>query len=153
MKLIVLMVSILVLVSSSIVCNGFTVPMVKSGIRPTTALNLEKWVADMIDSELYRQNHKQEYENRWMEKNRGAVLHSLSAGGGTSTDTIIDESPLSTNTDTYEQENFVQLQRDRRLAERDPHQYCADRCISTGNCDVYEDLYVPPKSFLFSIHI
>ncbi len=27
------------------------------------------------------------------------------------------------------------------MAHDDPQRYCADRCVSTGNCDVFEDLY------------
>ena len=37
--------------------------------------------------------------------------------------------------------NRRQLERDRRLARLDPTAYCADRCIATGNCDVYEDYF------------
>ena len=27
------------------------------------------------------------------------------------------------------------------MAFNDPMRYCADRCVSTGNCDVFEDVY------------
>jgi hypothetical protein len=37
--------------------------------------------------------------------------------------------------------NPMQFKRDKRLAEKDPQQYCADRCVATGNCEVYEDIY------------
>ena len=37
--------------------------------------------------------------------------------------------------------NPMQLRRDKKLAAKDPQQYCADRCVATGNCEVYEDIY------------
>ena len=37
--------------------------------------------------------------------------------------------------------NPMQLRRDKKLAEKNPQQYCADRCVATGNCEVYEDIY------------
>ena len=27
------------------------------------------------------------------------------------------------------------------MANDDPMRYCADRCVSTGNCDVFEDMF------------
>ena len=38
-------------------------------------------------------------------------------------------------------ENIVIKRKDKRLAKSNPQAYCADRCVSTGNCDVYEDLF------------
>jgi len=31
--------------------------------------------------------------------------------------------------------------RDRKMAAEDPMRYCADRCLSTGYCDVFEEFY------------
>jgi len=31
--------------------------------------------------------------------------------------------------------------KDKRMAENDPMRYCADRCVATGNCDVFEDMF------------
>lgn len=31
--------------------------------------------------------------------------------------------------------------KDEKMAEEDPFRYCADRCVSTGNCDVFEDMF------------
>ena len=46
-------------------------------------------------------------------------------------------------------QNLVMKRRDKRLAEKDPQAYCADRCVSTGNCDVYEDLFhMSPKQVM-----
>lgn len=84
------------------------------------------WVADMIDGELYRQAHKKEFENEWMEKNRNAVFSRI-------------ESDF-VNLDDHKEE-FRMHQKDRRLAFKDPEKYCADRCVTTGNCDIFEDFY------------
>lgn len=31
--------------------------------------------------------------------------------------------------------------KDEKMVEDDPMRYCADRCVSTGNCDVFEDMF------------
>lgn len=96
----------------------------------TTTLFLEGWVADMIDDELYRQKHKKEYEAEWMNKNKNSILQTLNDG-------------LTTMFhDDDSQSNFREHIKDIKLAKRNPQQYCADRCIATGNCDIYEDVYV-----------
>lgn len=94
----------------------------------TTKLFLEDWVANLIDKELYRQSHKKEFENEWMEKNRAAVFHSVETDFG----------PIADPDDT----EFRMYNRDKNMAVHDPQRYCADRCIATGNCDVFEDLWV-----------
>jgi hypothetical protein len=83
----------------------------------------------MIDGELFRQGHKQEFENKWMEKNRNVILHQLNKDGP-DMDAMPDE-----------QLNFREKFRDTKMAATDPQRYCADRCIATGNCDVYEDIF------------
>lgn len=35
----------------------------------------------------------------------------------------------------------IQMRKDRRMARDDPMRYCADRCVSTGNCQVWEDMF------------
>lgn len=111
-----------------IIQTTFRTTLATTSKPTTTTLYLEDWVADMIDGELHRQGHKTEYENAWMAKNRGAVLQSLNVGGTTA---MLDEDRI---------QEFRQIEKDKRLAKRNPQQYCADRCIATGNCDVYEDL-------------
>lgn len=95
-----------------------------------TQLYLEDEIADMIDRELWRQGHKKEYEIEWMEKNRAAVVQSF------------DDSNISMFNDDNEAKDFRQRVKDEKMAQKNPQRYCADRCISTGNCDVYEDMYV-----------
>jgi hypothetical protein len=124
-------------------CEAFVVgpPQAKTTTagRPSrTRVFLEDWVAEMIDAEIYRQGHKKEYEEAWMEKNRAAILHSLRGkgdGGG-------EEGPSSPSASADgslaalgggDAEAFRQHARDVRMAREDPQRYCADRCISTGN--------------------
>lgn len=34
----------------------------------------------------------------------------------------------------------MEKRKDVRLARNSPQKYCADRCVSTGHCDVFEDM-------------
>ena len=51
------------------------------------------------------------------------------------------------NGDLFESDNAstvtpsIVRRKDIKMAADDPQRYCADRCVSTGNCDVFEDLY------------
>lgn len=94
--------------------------------RHATERYLDPKIADMIDNELHRLHHKKDFEREWMEKNRQAVVASF-------------ENPLP---EPVVDTDFRQRRKDESLARKDPARYCADRCVSTGNCDVYEDLYV-----------
>ena len=94
-------------------------------MNSNTRLFLEDHIAKLIDDELYREQHQAEFEEQWMEKNREAIFHSMHS-------TYIPESE--------EPENFRLHAKDRAMAIKHPEQYCMDRCISTGNCDIYEDL-------------
>ena len=93
-----------------------------------TKLFIDKETADMIDRELWRQSHKKEFENEWMEKNRQVMMQAFK------TDDVgyVMEEP---------EQDFRQKRKDQKMAKKDPQQYCADRCIATGNCDVYEDFF------------
>ena len=82
----------------------------------------------MIDHEIYRQSHKKDFESEWMEKNRDALLAQLNR-----------DEPVMAMED--ERTNFREHHRDIKLAAKDPVHYCADRCIATGNCDVFEDIF------------
>lgn len=96
----------------------------------STRIFLEDWVAEMIDGELYREQHIKEYEGKWMEKNRGAVLSQLA------------DSPSSMLSDDEDHRRaFAEHKRDERMAFLKPQKYCADRCVATGNCDIFEDFY------------
>lgn len=112
--------------------NAFVVT--PAATRTDTRLFLEDRIADLIDRELYRQSHKKDFEREWMEKNRGAVLHTLGGGYGS------DDHETMMNFDENA-EKFRQHKKDLKLAAVDPERYCADRCVSTGNCDIFEDFY------------
>ena len=91
----------------------------------------------MIDKELYRQDHRKEYEGEWMEKNKGAVLSRLS-------DSETSPSGYPSSMLELDGENraaFADHKRDERMAFLKPEKYCADRCVATGNCDIFEDFY------------
>jgi hypothetical protein len=120
-------------------CNGFSIVQQQHQAkysRQSTMLQLDKSIAEMIDGELYRLNHKKEYENAWMEKNRDVIFTALAVGEKSSQTTSFD----ILDAEEERRQNFRQLNRDRRLAKNDPFHYCADRCVATGNCEVYEDL-------------
>ena len=97
--------------------------------------NRADWVAEMIDRELYRQQHHKEYEAEWMEKNKGAVVSSLNDASSS-----VGMYP-SQMMDSDEREAFAEHKRDERMAFLKPDKYCADRCLATGNCDILEDFY------------
>lgn len=70
-----------------------------------------------------------------MEKNKAAVLHSLGGSHGAG-----GQENLSVNFDDDAAE-FRQHRIDVKMATNDPVRYCADRCVATGNCDVFEDFF------------
>jgi hypothetical protein len=112
---------------SRVASSAFVTPSATTAFRKPTRVGLQDWVADMIDQELYRQGHMNEFEKEWMQKNRAAVVRP--------SDAVVELS--------FEEKanSFREAAKDKRLAARSPQQYCADRCIATGNCDVYEDIF------------
>jgi hypothetical protein len=117
------------LLSWSAVGSAFVAPRTTAFRKSPTKIFLEDWVADMIDGEKNRLDHMKDFEKEWMEKNREAVLFHFNDGARAVPD---DDDP---------QQDFQQMAKDRNLAKKNPQQYCADRCIATGNCDVYEDFF------------
>lgn len=122
------------LMASTITTHAFVVTPSAKARPSTTRIFLEDWVADMIDGEIYRQGHLKEFEQEWMEKNRGAMLKSVNKGddGGSASNLMLTDDAA---------EEFRQLRKDRILAANDPMRYCADRCVSTGSCEVFEDIF------------
>jgi hypothetical protein len=82
-------------------------------------------MAALIDSELDREEHQDDFAREWMEKN---VIH------------LKNEQSAAVPDDEDSVRDMRQKARDRSMAKKNPQQYCADRCIATGNCDVYEDM-------------
>lgn len=102
--------------------------------RPTTTtLFLEDHIADLIDSELVRVGKLKEWEREWHEKNKQFIEPKTNADAA--------DSLLTSSVSDSDRPNPMMLKRDQKMAERDPQKYCADRCVATGNCDVYEDMF------------
>lgn len=120
-------------------------PILKINNRPSsTTLFLEDHIANMIDDEMRRlyQNHQ-----------------AQSSSSQNSNNNII--APLPENYDFQAEFEFVEpatvvqgftagvdrsisgprRRKDEKMVEDDPMRYCADRCVSTGNCDVFEDMF------------
>jgi hypothetical protein len=118
---------------TAMVASAFVVRPQQAQLARTasTRLFLEDWVADLIDGELFRQGHKDEFDKEWMEKNRGKMFYHMQSIGGEA---------LMAAAEIDNQEDFRMHAKDQKLAVLDPQKYCADRCITTGNCDIYEDL-------------
>jgi hypothetical protein len=87
-----------------------------------------------IDLEFLRLTNKQEYEKKVRDKNKAVTEPSLPSNfeSGNFFGML--------NPNSGEQEDSVQKRRDTRMAKNNPEQYCADRCVSAGYCDVYEDM-------------
>ena len=49
-----------------------------------------------------------------------------------------DYAALNSN---YDNSDIIEQRRDKRMARNNPAKYCADRCIATGNCEVFEDYF------------
>ena len=110
-----------------------TVPYTRlSPRRLPPPLHLNPDIAKFIDHELYRQQHKEDYEKEWMQKNRAAILHQLLR-------TTEAEETSTTSDDMFR--DLRQYHKDVKMAQDDPRRYCIDRCLSTGNCDVYQDFF------------
>jgi len=99
--------------------------------RPATSLFLEDHIADMIDKELQRLAHKQEADREWKRKNDAVLEKDLPQGFDFDESTVMEHVMAPR-----------QKRKDVRLAKDDPRAYCADRCIATGNCEVFEDMCV-----------
>jgi len=105
-----------------------------SGTESTTSLHLEDSVANMIDLELLRLENKEEYEKVWKAKNNKVIEPTLPTSFDFDDFAALNENTGSGATLSAEQ------RRDIRLAKKSPQMYCADRCVSTGHCDVLEDV-------------
>jgi hypothetical protein len=119
---------------------SFGIVSPKSGCRPSTKLFLEDRIAEMIDQELFRLTHLKEKEEEWVNKNKMVIEKNLPENFdfATAFDTGLEKDQDINLADTM---NKVGIRRDINLAKRDPQKYCADRCVSTGNCDVFEDMF------------
>ena len=124
--------SMVMMASSPSSTNGFTIlphqSTTSGNQRSTTSLNIEDWVAEMIDGEVYRQHHKKEFEEEWATKNRATMMQVLKSGSEPSAFMPVEDP-----------EDFREHVKDKILASKNPERYCIDRCVATGNCDVFQD--------------
>lgn len=102
---------------------------IQNGLRPSTKLFLEDNVAEMIDLELLRHHDKEAYAKQRKEHNAKILPENF------------EEQLMTMNYADPDQEDKIQYRRDARLVRNSPERYCAERCVSTGNCDVFEDMF------------
>lgn len=60
------------------------------------------------------------------------------AGGGASDGDGAVVAGFTGGVDREPDRSSPRRRKDERMASDDPMRYCADRCVSTGNCDVFE---------------
>lgn len=106
----------------------------KQPASSSTQVFISKRVADMIDQEFYREQHRKEFEQEWMNQNKKILTYH-----------VVQEDEVevvmhSKFNDFDDEENFRSRAKDRILAQQNPQGYCADRCLSTGNCDIFEEM-------------
>jgi len=117
----------------------------------TTRIFLEDWVANMIDGELERlaPEGAKQYDAQSMAQLKGTVVTKMQAGAVANMGGPAVVGYPSQMLDESQREDFAQHNRDERMAFTKPEQYCADRCVATGNCDILEDFYeLTPESVI-----
>jgi hypothetical protein len=109
--------------------------------------------SDRIDGEVDRLHHKQDIENARAQRQRewAKMEPTLPPGfdfeeGFTVETTSFDRNRASNvgsvpGFSGMSGVSKVQRRKDEKMASDDPAKYCADRCVSTGNCDVFEDMF------------
>lgn len=105
----------------------------------------------MIDSELERLTPEgaKQYDAQSMAQLKGAVVTKMQAGAVANMGGPAVVGYPSQMLDESQREDFAQHNRDERMAFTKPEQYCADRCVATGNCDILEDFYeLTPESVI-----
>ena len=121
--------AILVAALSSV--SSFLHPV--SSSRATTRLNLENHIADMIDKEVQRLQNINLWRREQAEKAKKGREPSLPNGFD-----FNSPNDFQPNAGAAQK---IQMRKDKRLARDDPMRYCADRCVATGNCQVWEDMF------------
>ena len=113
--------------------SAFTV--VAPNGRPSTKVFLDDRIANMIDDETYRLGHKDEFDKKAAEAFQKVVQEhapqTILAG-------LELEDYMAVPNDFI---SLRQKKRDSRMAKEDPQAYCADRCMATGNCEVFEESF------------
>ena len=117
----------------------------RSSRSSSTTLFLEDHIANMIDNEVRRLYQKHETQSQWEAKQRAlqAEIHALPENYDFEAEFEYVE-PATVNGFTSGVDRSISSPRrrkDEKMVEDDPMRYCADRCVSTGNCDVFEDMF------------
>lgn len=119
--------------TGAVVVSSFVHPVPSSRLAHTR-LNLENHIADMIDKELERLQHIDQWRIQQAEKLNKLKEPALPTG-------FDFNSPDNLLGQAADAASKIQMRKDRRMARDDPARYCADRCVATGNCQVWEDMF------------
>jgi hypothetical protein len=128
--------------------GGLPIGSIGRSCRPSTQLNLEDHIANMIDNELKRLNSKDIIESKWNDSQRAwsAEVKPTPDNYDFQAEYFDMMSPrdilgFSSGVDRTKDTSSPRRRKDEKMAEDDPMRYCADRCVTTGNCDVFEDMF------------
>ena len=104
---------------------------------------------------MNRLNHKQQTEELWLKKQREWSRMEPKLPSSFDFEEALDTSLVgesSTDNGTFRSvQGFTsgvdrsisspRRRKDERMAADDPMRYCSDRCVTTGHCDVFEDMF------------
>ena len=124
----------------------------------TTTLYLEDHIAKMIDNEMRRLYQKHETQSQWEAQQRElqSEIHGLPENYDFESefaDSTQYQNPASVQGFTSGVNRSIsgpQRRKDEKMVEDDPMRYCADRCVSTGNCDVFEDMFEMVSLYMYA---
>lgn len=104
-----------------------------SSSRAATHLNLENQIADMIDNEVGRLRNIGTWRQEQAEKLKKGKEPTMPEG--------FDFNSANDFQPNAGAAKKIQMRKDKRMARDDPERYCADRCVATGNCEIWEDMF------------
>jgi len=73
-------------------------------------------------------------EHKWDEKNRKVLEPSLPQSFDTG-------DYFNAMSDKNDEGNMIQKRKDKKLASKNPESYCSDRCVTTGSCEIFEEMF------------
>jgi len=130
-----LLLLLFVVVTTTTTTFAFVIPTTHHTRNTATTLFIDKRIADMIDQEYYREQHKKEFEKEWMQENKKILTYHMTK---TVEESVVGFSQYINGDD---EDNFRSRAKDRIMAQQNPQMYCLDRCLATGNCDIFEELF------------
>lgn len=86
-----------------------------------------------IDNEVERLHHFKDWKRKQDEKLRKDREEYVEKGFDFNSVTNFQPDPGAAKK--------IQMRKDKRMARTDPMKYCADRCVATGSCEVWEDMF------------